>query len=119
MKRFHLKKIFPLLAASLSMCPLVHATAYSFTGQVSLFVTADLALQGSNSNWFSVVGGSSAGNCKTFSSLVVVRLKDDLHGQQMYATVLALKVSGAPVTVWVDDTFLDPNGYCYAQQLTP
>lgn len=93
------------------------AASYNGSGTVNVLNAADLTVFGANSNWFEVTGVNSLGNCKGWGQGTIFRLKDDLHGQQMYATLLSAMLSQTTVTVFVDDTYTDPNGYCYAEQV--
>lgn len=112
MKRlaFCLSMLFGLVSPS-------DAAPYNGTGTVYLLRSHD-SLYGASVDWFSVVGVSSLGACKTADGgYVVLKLRDDAKGQRMFTLVLAAKTSGTPITVWVDDTYTDSGGYCYAEAI--
>lgn len=67
---------------------------------------------------FSLVGVSSLGNCATILGLVFFRVRDDLHGQRMYAAALSAAASGSMVNVNVDDTYRDSGGFCYVKSIS-
>jgi len=91
-----------------------YATVYSATGTIYLLRSHDPAY-GPDVDWFSLVGVSSLGACKAADGgNVLLRIRDDTKGQRMFTVLLAAKTSGSTVLVWVDDTFKDSGGYCYA-----
>jgi hypothetical protein len=102
-------------------CQPSYAASYSGSGTVATMDIADFTTFGADTNWFSLTGVVSLGNCGNWTSgsgtLVLIRMKDDAHGQQMYATVLAAMLAGTSVTVYIDDAYVDPQGHCYAQQV--
>ena len=65
-----------------------------------------------NVDWFALDGVTSLGGCPTYNGYVVFRLKDDERGKRQFTTVMSAKLASAPVTVDVDDTYLDSSGYC-------
>src|SRR6266404_1254714 len=92
-----------------------YATLYSATGTIYLLRSHD-SRYGANADWFSLVGVSSLGLCKTLDGgFTVLHIRDDQKGQRMFTLVLAAKTSGTPLTVWVDDTVVDVNGFCFVQ----
>lgn len=92
-----------------------HAAPFSGSGTVYLLRSHALDIA-PDFDWFSLVGVTSLGICKTADAgYVVLRIHDDIKGQRMFTLVLAAKTSGTPLTVWVDDTILDPYGYCYVR----
>jgi hypothetical protein len=103
-----------LSLATTSVCT---ATQYSGAGTVHTLDAADLTSYGANTNWFELNGVAGFGNCKAWNQGTMFRIRDDLRGQQMYATLMAAFLAGMPVTVYADDTYTDGNGYCYAQQV--
>lgn len=107
-----------LLASAIcvGMAPLVpaHAAPYEPTSTV-LFIRSHDTSFGANVDWFAMQGVTSAGNCAKDNGLVVFRFKDDLRGQRHFAMLLAARQTGTPVTVSVDDTNHDGNGYCYVR----
>ena|SRR5689334_22581380 len=91
-----------------------YSASHSGTGTVYLLRSHDSSI-GASVDWFSLVGVSSLGACKTGDAgYVVLRLRDDAKGQRMFTLVLAAKTSSTPMTVWVDDTVTDAGGYCFA-----
>jgi hypothetical protein len=92
-----------------------YATGYSATGTISFLRSHDQLYYGPDVDWFAIVGVSSLGTCKAdgFGN-IVFRIRDDTKGQRMFTVLLAAKTSGSTVLVWVDDTFKDSGGYCYA-----
>lgn len=93
------------------------AAGYNGSGRVSVLNTADLATFGANTNWFELTGVAAFGNCRAWGQGTLFRLKDDSRGQQMYALLLSAYTSQAIVTIYADDTYMDNEGYCYAQQV--
>jgi hypothetical protein len=89
---------------------------YGGSGTVGFFVVSDLSF-GPNFDYFALNGVTALGTCPTANGLVVLKLKDDAKGQRQYSYVLAAKVTGSTISVQVDDTVLDPSGYCYARQI--
>jgi hypothetical protein len=90
-----------------------YAAPHSGTGTVYILRSHDSCCGGVD--WFSLVGVTSLGACKAADGgYVVLKLRDDAKGSRMLTLVLAAKVSGAPITVFVDDTLTDSSGYCYA-----
>ncbi len=111
-----LKKIGVIVAAAIGISsyqPAQAATLFT-TGRVLNVSVNDLTTQGANTNSFTLVGMASLGNCTALWGYVVFLMKDDSHGQQMYAAALAAAASGSAVSVAVDDTYRDSRGYCYA-----
>jgi hypothetical protein len=91
------------------------AATYNGTGSVYLLRSHDAAI---GLDWFSLVGVTSLGACKTADGgFVAIRIKDDSRGSRHFAIVLSAKLSGIPITAWVDDTNVDSAGYCYVQFL--
>ena len=109
---------FALMLAILSCVAANYAAAaaYQGIGTVHTLNADDLSVFGANTNWFELNGVVSLGNCRAWNG-TVFRLKDDQHGQQMYAMIMAAFISGTSITVYADDTYVDSNGYCYAQQV--
>src|SRR5262245_22858421 len=81
-------------------------------GRVSNVYVSDTATFGATNN-FTLAGVSSLGNCGGFFGQVVFRIKDDLHGQQMFAQALAAATGGNTIFVNVDDAVRDSQGYCF------
>jgi len=86
---------------------------YSFTGSVNMLRSHDLSFFGKDVDWFALNGFTSAGNCKPNGGYMVIRLRDDSRSARQFSMVLAALESGKNLTVWVDDTITDANGYCY------
>ncbi len=108
-----LKKLIVVLSLFIGTASVALAGSYNGTGTVYLLRSHSTNL-GPNSDWFSLVGVTSLGNCKTADGgNVVLRLSDDAKGQRQFALVLAAKTAGTPVTAWVDDMNVDSGGYCY------
>jgi hypothetical protein len=94
-----------------------YAAVYSATGTIYILEVFD-STHGSDVDWFSLVGVSSLGACRTADAgYVVMLLRDDLKGQRMFTLALAAKTSGTPVTVQVDDAVTDSAGFCYVQYI--
>jgi hypothetical protein len=92
-----------------------YAAVLSATGTVFLLRTHD-SVYGADTDWFSLVGVTSMGTCKTGDAgYVVLKIWDDQKGQRMFTIALAAKTSGAALTVWVDDTDKDSSGNCYVR----
>ena len=108
-----------LLVASLGIlaCMSVQAAVYYGTGTVYVLDALDLTQFGANTTWFELSGVSSLGSCAGWGQGAILRLKDDSRGQQMYAMLEGAYMSQTSVTVYVDDTYKDSSGYCYAEQL--
>jgi hypothetical protein len=101
-----LSMLFGLVSPSYAVLNTGTGTVYLLRSHISGF--------GADVDWFSLVGVSSLGACKTADAgYVVLKLRDDPKGQRMFTLVLAAKTSGMPLTVWVDDTVTDSGGYCY------
>lgn len=97
------------------MCGGSEGTAeYVGSGPVGILRSHDSSL-GVNVDWFGLAGVSSLGRCPTSNGYVVFRIKDDEKGQRQFAIVLAARTNGATISVQIDDTYVDPTGYCYAQ----
>jgi hypothetical protein len=89
------------------------AAPFSVDGRVNNVIVFDQANVAAATS-FSLVGVTSLGNCPTILGLVFFRVKEDLHGQRMYAAVLAAAASGSQLNVNVDDSYRDSGGFCYA-----
>jgi len=89
---------------------------YGGSGTVNYFVISDSSF-GTNFDYFALTGVTALGNCPKANGLVLLKLKDDAKGQRQFSYVLAAKMTESTITVQVDDTVLDPSGYCYARQL--
>jgi hypothetical protein len=113
-----MKRLAIHLSALFFLLPPCHAAFFSGTGSIYLLQVLD-KVYGADKDWFSLVGVSSLGACKTIpsSGYVALRIRDDAKGQRMFADLLAAKTSGTPLTVWVDDTITDSAGYCYVLNL--
>jgi hypothetical protein len=109
-----MKRLILCLSALVCLVSPSHAAYYSGTGTVYLLQVLD-KVYGVDLDWFSLVGVTSLGACKTIpsSGYVALRIRDDTKGQRMFTVILAAKTSGTPLTVWVDDTVTDSAGYCY------
>lgn len=94
------------------------AVVHSGTGTVHTLDTTDLTTFGANADWFELNGVTGLGSCGVWNQGTLFRVKDDAHGQQMYAMLMSAYVSGIPVTVYADDTYKDSSGYCYAEQVS-
>jgi len=90
-----------------------YAAPHNASGTVNLLNLPDGASQGANQSWVTVTGVTSLGSCPTNGGLVLLRMRDDVPGQKQFATLLAAKVSGSNVAVFVDDAYVDPTGFCY------
>jgi hypothetical protein len=114
-----LKKISAIVVAAVSVVSYqsAQAAALSVTGHLNNVAVFD-PTQNVSPNSFTLVGVGSLGNCATFFGFVFFRMKDDLHGQQMYAIALAAAASGSTVGVNVDDTYRDSSGFCYVTGLS-
>src|SRR3989454_1620455 len=109
-----MKRLALGLSVLLGLVSPSYSAPHTGTGTVYLLRSHDSSL-GASVDWFSLVGVSSLGACKTADAgYVVLRLRDDAKGQRMFTLVLAAKTSGTPMTVWVEDTLTDSGGYCYA-----
>jgi hypothetical protein len=93
-----------------------YAVPYDATGMVYFLRVHDSTI-GPDIDWFAITGVSSLGNCQTNSGQVVLMIRDDQKGQRMFTLVLAAKTSGTPLTVSVDDTVVDPYGYCFVRSV--
>lgn len=83
----------------------------------------DLVGQDSSYNlaWASVAGFTSAGGCLRTSGqtpLVILRIKADAQGNQMWSLLTAAKLAGRTVKATVDDTVHDAAGYCYLRAVS-
>jgi hypothetical protein len=108
-----MKRLVLCLIVLFGLVSLSHAALHSASGTVFILRSHDLVV-GPDLDWFSLVGVSSLGTCKTADGgYVVLRMRDNSRGQRMFTLVLAAKVAGTPLTVWVDDTVTDSGGYCY------
>ena len=108
------RAVFLLTVSLLAICP-AYGAIYTGTGAVYTLRSRDSVL-GVDTDWFSVVGVTSLGTCRTADAgYVVLKLRDDAKGQRMFSLVLSAKAAGAILTVRVDDTVLNPEGYCYAR----
>jgi hypothetical protein len=94
------------------------ATLLSVDGRVNNVIVFDQAQNQAAPSSFSLVGVSSLGSCPTILGLVFLRLKEDVHGQRMYAAVLSAAASGSMLSVNVDDTIRDSGGFCYVKSLS-
>jgi len=114
----NIKTAFLPLAVILStLSAPANSAQYTFTGQVQSVVTTDSNL-GSNLDYISISGASSAGQCYVADGLVVIRMRDDLRGQRQFALALAAKLSGTPLTVVLDDiNQRGSDGFCYVRVL--
>ena len=102
------------IALLLSVCP-AYAAIYTGSGTVYTLQVHDSSL-GTDMDWFSLVGVTSLGTCRTADAgYVALALRDDAKGQRMFTLVLAAKSAGATLTVRVDDTVVSSSGYCYAR----
>jgi hypothetical protein len=122
MKIFELKlvkKTGAVVAVAIGMTASSSAQAASFnaTGRVNNVAIFDQT-QVQMPSTFTLVGVSSLGSCGTLFGFVLLRLKDDLHGQRMYAAVLAAAASGSQLSVNVEDTYRDSAGFCYVTNLS-
>jgi hypothetical protein len=110
-----MKRLLLCLSTLIGFVSPTYAAPYVGTGTVYLLRSHDLRL-GADVDWFSLVGVSSLGVCKTDEGgYVVLKIRDDQRGQRMFTLVLAAKTSGTPLSVQVDDTVTDSGGYCYVQ----
>jgi len=112
-----MKRLALYLSALLFFAAPSHAAVYSGTGTVYMLQMFD-AIYGADTDWFSLVGVTSMGACKTTGpGYVVFRIRDNPKGQRMFTVVLAAKTSGTPLTVFADDRVTDSSGYCYVQYM--
>jgi hypothetical protein len=106
--------LFGLTACLLAAAP-AHAAVFTGTGTVYTVRSRDSTL-GVNTDWFSLVGVTSLGTCPTADAgYVVLKMRDDTKGQRMLALALEAKAAGTTLTVQVDDTIRNSEGYCLAQ----
>jgi len=89
------------------------AAPHNASGTVNILNLPDGASQGPNQSWVTIAGVSSLGTCPTNGGLVLLRLRDDIPGQKQFSTLLAAKLTGSNVSVFVDDAYVDPAGFCY------
>jgi hypothetical protein len=96
----------------------------SVTSTISALETGDLSEFGLNSNSMQLTGVTSMGSCKTspFNGAVILYFKDDLHGQQMYATALAAATAGQSISVSTNPSsstgiLENSSGYCFIQTM--
>ncbi len=90
------------------------ATQLYVTSQLAYFRVADTT-QGVDKDYFALSGVSSLGSCGVYQGQVLFILKDDAKGARQYAFVLSALRSGAPLTVYVEDTYRNGDGYCYVR----
>lgn len=90
------------------------ATQLYVTSQLAYFRVADTT-QGTDKDYFALSGVSSLGNCGVYQGQVLFILKDDVKGTRQYAFVLSALRSGAPLTVYVEDSYKNGDGYCYVR----
>jgi hypothetical protein len=110
-----MKRMASYLSAVFFLLSPCHAAFLSGTGSIYVLQVLDDRVYGQDKDWFSLVGVTSLGACRTIpsSGYVALRIRDDAKGQRMFANLLAAKTSGTPLTVWVDDTITDSDGYCF------
>ena len=92
------------------------ATPTYVTGQLAYFRTADSGT-GTDKDYFALAGVSSLGGCGTYQGSVIFILRDDAKGNRQFAFVLSALRAAAPLTVYVDDGYKNPDGYCYVRTL--
>ena len=112
-----MKRLLLFLTAVLLNVSPAYAAPFTASGTVYILRSHATAL-GVDMDWFSLVGVTSLGVCKTADAgYVVLRLRDDAKGQRMYSIVLAAKNAGTPVHIVVDDTVTDSGSYCYVRSV--
>lgn len=89
-----------------------HAAPYMVTAQIHFLRSHDQRF-GVDMDWFALAGVTSLATCPAHSGYVVFRIKDTGRGQRHFSMLLAAKTAGQAITVSVDDSFKDPNGYCW------
>lgn len=102
------------MVVSCAMCTDTWATQYSASGTVAVLRSHDVAL---SSDWFELTGVTSLGTCPTYNGLVLVALKDDDRALRHFAMVLSAKRAATALTVWVDDSVVNSNGFCYVRYM--
>lgn len=105
----------------LALCSLVfplslNAAEYVFNGKIKSLTSHDSVL-GANSDWLSIEGFTSAGQCALSNGLVVMRLRDDKKGERQLAMVLSASLAGRTVTGVVDDAVRDSGGSCFLKYI--
>ena len=114
-----MKRSILCLSMVFALASQCYAAGFVGTGTVYRLRTHDRDY-GADADWVSLVGVTSLGNCKTADAgYVLMRIRDDVKGQRMFTLALTSKVSGTPLTVFVDDTVVDSLGYCYALFIQP
>ncbi len=103
-----------LTAGALTVAGYAQATETQKVGTVGLIRTHDVTL---GLDWFGLAGLTSWSSCPSVSGYVVLKVKDDDKGKRMMSLVTAAFLAGRQITVDIDDTFKDPNGYCYVKWL--
>ena len=113
------------LGASLSQA--TYATSANATAHINQITTVDPAIYPTALNSFTLQGvilsitsnSLCASQAQSYGpALTLFEIKDDQHGQQMYATLLAAALAGSAVTVAVDDAFVDSNGACFVKRIS-
>jgi fructose-1,6-bisphosphatase/inositol monophosphatase family enzyme len=108
-----IRTLMPALVGTL-LAGTAQATSYSGTGTVALVRSHDADV---SADWFQITGVASLGTCPVYNGLVLFVLKDDDRSWRHFAMALSAKRAGATITAWVDDTKLNPGGYCYLQYI--
>lgn len=91
-----------------------NATQVYSTGQITYFRSTDSST-GADKDYFALDGVSSLGTCGVYQGQVLFILKDDGKGNRQYAFVLSALRAGVSLTVYVDDQYKTPDGYCYVR----
>lgn len=96
-----MKKIVALLLGVFAFCSYSNATNYAGTGKVSKIRAHELGI---STNWVTIEGFTSAGNCSTKDNgLVKLLVADDERADKQFSVLLAAKMAGAEVYVQADD----------------
>jgi len=106
-----------LLAAT---CCNAVAAPYTATGTVTNVQSVDPSTSttyypgSALGDWFVLSGFTAAGNChKADTGQILVEVKNDVAGRRQYTTVLTAMTLGRTVSIAIDDSNRDANGYCY------
>lgn len=112
-------------ALGMALCQPASSAQKSSTGTVASLTVPSSVHPPKNASlpftWLAITNVTSIGSCKMYTPIpgyvqpfVVLDVQDNT-GQPMYAMLLAAQLAGSTVTVVVDDTVVDGNGYCIVE----
>jgi hypothetical protein len=90
---------------------------YSATGAVYALIIADSS-SGTDADYFALKDVTALGTCgKMGNGLVILLLKDDAKADRQLSALVSARAAGSPLSVDVDDTYVNALGYCYVRHV--